>query len=50
MRAVGDGLGQFIERDVGFAVQRLVALLNGGLTDGLCQVAFPGAATDPSSI
>jgi hypothetical protein len=29
---------------VGFAVQRLVALLNGGLTDGLCQVAFPGAA------
>jgi hypothetical protein len=42
--AVGDGLGQFIEQDVGFAVQHFVALLNGCLPDGLGQVAFPGSS------
>src|ERR1700722_14049862 len=43
-RAVGHSLGQFIEQDVRFGVQHFVALQNGGLTDCLCQVAFPGSA------
>ena len=43
-RAVGDSFGQLIEQDVGFAVQHFVALLDGGLADGLRQVAFARSA------
>ena len=42
--AVGDGVGQFIEQDVRFAIQHFVALLDGALADGLRQVAFAGPA------
>ena len=43
-RAVGDGLGQFIQQDVRFAIQHAVALLDGGLADGLGQVTLARAA------
>ena len=42
--AVNDGFGQLVQQDVRFAIQHAVALLNGGLADGLGQVTFPGAA------
>ena len=42
--AVGHGVGEFIEQDVGFAVEHTIALLNGGLTDGLSQMTFARAA------
>jgi hypothetical protein len=35
-----NGLGQFIEPDVSFAIQHAVALLDRSLADGLCQVAL----------
>ena len=36
-RAVGNGVGEFIEQDVCFAIQHAIALLNGSLSDGLRQ-------------
>jgi hypothetical protein len=39
-----DGIGQFFQQDVGLAIEHLVALQDGGLADGLGQVAFAGAA------
>jgi len=43
--AVGDGVGQFIQQDVRFAIQHFVALLDGALADGLRQVALAEALT-----
>jgi hypothetical protein len=43
-RTISDGVGQFIEQDVGFAIQHAVTLLNGGLADGLRQVTFASAS------
>jgi hypothetical protein len=34
---------QVIEQFVGFAIKHAIALLNGGLSDGLGKMAFPGA-------
>ena len=50
-RAIGDGVGEFIQQDVRFAIQHAIALLNRGLPDGLCQVAFARASgTEEQSI
>ena len=43
-RAVCDGLGQFIQQHVNFAIEHFVTLQNGGLPNRLGQVAFPGAS------
>ena len=43
-RAVGNCLGQVIQQHVRFAVQHAIALLDGGLADGLGQVALARAA------
>src|SRR5258708_28894942 len=43
-RAVHDGIGQLVEQHMGFAIEHAIALLNGGLADGLRQVALAGAA------
>ena len=40
--AVESGFGRFIEQGVGFAVEHAVSLLDGGLADGLGQVALAG--------
>src|ERR1700687_2898057 len=41
-RAVDNGFGQFFEQQMRFAIQHAVALLNGGVTDGLGEMTFPG--------
>jgi hypothetical protein len=41
-RAVQSGFGQLIEQGVGLAVEHAVALLDGGLADGLSQMTFAG--------
>ena len=38
------GVGEFFQQDVGLAVEHLVALQNGGLTDGLGQMTLARAA------
>ena len=43
-RAVGDRFSQIIQQHVSLTVQHAVALLNGGLSDGLGQMRFAGAA------
>ena len=43
-RAVDDRVSQFIEQDVGLAIEDAIALPDGGLANGLRQVAFPCAA------
>ena len=42
-RAVERGFGEFLEQDVGLAVEHAIALLDGGLADGLGQVTLAGA-------
>jgi hypothetical protein len=44
LRAVERGIGQFFEQDVGLAIEHLVALPDGRLSDGLGEVAFARAA------
>ena len=39
-----DGVGEFLQQDVGLAIEHLVALLDGRLTDGLGQMALARAA------
>jgi len=39
-RAIERSVGQVIEQGVGFAIEHAVALLDGGLSDGLRQVTF----------
>ena len=41
--AVESGFGQFIEQGVGLAVEHAVALLDGGVANGLGQVTLAGA-------
>lgn len=41
--AVGVGIGQFVEQNMGFAIQHFIPLQNGGLANGLGQMAFAGA-------
>jgi len=36
-------IGEIVEQFVGLAIQHAIALLNGGLPDGLSQMTFPGA-------
>jgi hypothetical protein len=43
-RAIDDCLGQLIEQYMRLAVENAIALLNGRLTDGLCQMTLAGAA------
>jgi len=38
--AIERGIGQFFEQSVGFAIQHAVALLDDGVSDGLCAVTF----------
>ena len=40
---VESSFGQFIEQGVGLAVEHAIPLLDGGMADGLGQVAFAGA-------
>ena len=42
-RAVEGGFGDFLEQGVGLAVEDAIALLDGGLADGLGEMAFAGA-------
>ena len=42
-RAVERGFGEFIEQGVGLAIEHAIALLDGGLADGLGQVTLAGA-------
>ena len=41
--AIELGLSDFLEEDVGLAVERAVPLLDGGVPDGLREVALAGA-------
>jgi hypothetical protein len=41
--SIDGGLGEIVKQFVGFAIQDAIALLNGGLADGLSQMTFPGA-------
>jgi hypothetical protein len=41
--SIDGGFGQIIEQLVGFAIEHTIALLNGGLSNGLSQMTFPGA-------
>ena len=41
--AVERGFGEIIEQGVGFAIEHAIALLDGGLADGLGQVTLAGA-------
>jgi hypothetical protein len=41
--SIDGGFGEVIEQFVGFAIQYAIALLNGGLADGLSQMTLPGA-------
>ncbi len=47
--AIRDGVGQFVKQDVDFAVEHLIALQNGCLSDGLSQVALSAAAGGPGN-
>lgn len=42
--AVSHRIGEIIEQHMGFAVEDAIALQNGGLADGLCQMALARAA------
>ena len=42
--AVDDGFGELFQQDVGLPIQDAIALLDGGLPDGLSQMALAGAA------
>src|SRR6202166_3946966 len=39
--AIERGISQFFQQRVGFAIQHTVALLDDGVSDGLCAVTFP---------
>ena len=41
--AVDGGFGQVIEQFVGLAIEHAIALLDGGLADGLGEMTFAGA-------
>ena len=41
--AIERGIGQFCQQGVGFAIQDAIALLDDGMSDGLCAVTFPAA-------
>ena len=41
--AIERGIGQFFKKDVGFAIDHTIALLDDGVTDGLGQVTFSAA-------
>ena len=49
--SIDRGFGEIIKQVVGFAVEHTIALLDGGLADGLCQMTFSGAGrTEKQSI
>ncbi len=46
-RTVDRGFGEFIKQGMGLAVEHTIALLDGDLADGLCQMAFAAAMGGP---
>lgn len=42
-RTVDRSFGEFLEQGMGLAVEHTIALLDGGLPDGLCQMALAAA-------
>jgi len=44
--SIDGGFGQIIEQFVGFAIEYAIALLNGGLADGLGQMTFSRCRAD----